>query len=32
MGLQHIFRQFWVTYVQGLPSGKEHQQVTLAQF
>ena len=32
LGLQHIFRQFWVTYVQGLPNGKEHQQVKLAQF
>jgi len=32
MGLQHIFRQFWVTYVQGLPNMKEHQQVNLAQF
>jgi len=32
MRLQRIFRQSWVTYVQGLPHGKEHQQVKLAQF
>ena len=32
MGLQHISRQFWVIYVQGLPNGKEHQQVKLVQF